>query len=150
MRTFKLIFIALTFALGLGGCTTNNGDIGDWFGTWRLIDITIDGTTDTAYEGNVFWQFQTDVVNMLEVYPQHVSKFHWGTWSESGKVLTLDYDHTPAPDTTPESEFLPPVSTYLPGGIMRLSIDKFTATRLTVTYTDPDTSTAYTYHLRKQ
>ena len=56
-----LTIFSLTF---LPSCQ-NNGDIGPWYGMWKLTSLTIDGEEDPAYEGNVFWKFQTGVVQMI-------------------------------------------------------------------------------------
>lgn len=148
MRFLKPIYL-LAMA-GLAGCTSNNGNIGDWFGTWHLLEIKVDGTADPAYQGNIFWQFQSDVINMTELTlgGYHDRTNHWGIWSQQGKTLCLDYNHPVAPgSTTHVEEFEPPTITRLPLE-STLTIDHFTSSRLTVTYQAPETT--YQYILKKQ
>ena len=40
MKTLRHTLIALLTLVGLSGCTHNDGDIGIWFGTWMVEDIT--------------------------------------------------------------------------------------------------------------
>ena len=80
--------------MSLCGCTCNDGDIGNWFGTWHLDEMTIGGETDTSYGGDLFWQFQNNVFCMRKVTEYHEYYPRWGTWAEiDGKTLRLDFTH---------------------------------------------------------
>ncbi len=47
--------------LTLVACTQNNGNIGHWFGQWKVERITIDGIDAPDYQGNYFFCFQSGV-----------------------------------------------------------------------------------------
>lgn len=59
-RTIITLLIAILLPV-IAGCTRNDGDIGTWFGSWKLERITIDGLIDEKYKGDIFWQFQSSV-----------------------------------------------------------------------------------------
>lgn len=149
MRIIKLI-ACIAAAVTITGCTCNNGYIGDWFGTWHLEKIQIEGNDLADYQGNIFWQFQSNVINMSELTPggYHERENHWGTWSENGKMLSLDFNHpVTSGSITPSSLYEPPKIMNLPLEA-DLAIDKFTSSRLVVTYNAPEAS--YKYILKKQ
>lgn len=152
MRKLKL-FIALCLAIAAilfaGSCTCNNGDIGPWFGTWHLNEITVDGEPDEEYHGNIFWQFQNDVVCMLVRSDYHGQKFHWGKWKEEPGKLILDYNHPPKPEIADPSIYSPPAAVHLPAQIITLTIDRFDSGKLQCTYHAAD-GTTYRYFLSKQ
>lgn len=148
MRKFlKLLPIALICLLS-GACTSNNGDIGNWFGTWYLEKITIDDQLDTEYTGDIFWQFQNNVVCMLQPGEYHTTTFHWGTWQEQGNHLILDYDHPRNSDSQDAQKFTPPAQVHMPAGIIDLTVLKMDGSKLTVSY--PDATHTYIYYLKKQ
>lgn len=75
-------------------CTHNNGDIGHWFGTWRLETIEINGVTDPDYQSpRLIWKFQSDIVSIGE--PDEVNHEFmrvFGNWYQDGDILHLDFD----------------------------------------------------------
>lgn len=76
----------------VASCTSNNGDIGQWFGTWRVTEITTDGVPDEDYEGNMFFKFQSSVFEMLMVCDYHSTVNRFGVWEEKGKgTLTVSF-----------------------------------------------------------
>lgn len=147
MRKLLIIFVA-TLCLSSIGCTRNNGDIGEWFGTWHLETITTNGVVDANYDGEIFWQFQTDVFCMLELGDYHTQTFHWATWSEHGNTLTLNYDHPRNPDKDDYHKYYPPAQVHMPAAVVDLTIDKMNGHTLVATYRDADNE--YTYFLKKQ
>lgn len=88
ISSLLLIFAALT------SCMHNDGDIGNLFGTWKIDSITIDGEEDTKYDDNVFVQFQTEVVRLVEVQHNYDYVEYYGSWSRDGKNLLLDLHYT--------------------------------------------------------
>lgn len=66
-------------ALMLSACTQNNGNIGMWFGHWKVTEITINGTSVDNYSGNVFFSFQNKVFAQMEkngeAYDQRFANF---------------------------------------------------------------------------
>ncbi len=135
-----LITIICTVMILLSACTRNHGDIGIWFGTWHVEQITASGTPVNV-EGDYFFQFQNKVFRVSRVYGHEQLVESFGTWDESedGNKMTVSF-----PDPT----------TYyinMPG----LEVNNaFTVTRTSssdITFTKTDAEgTAYTYHLKKQ
>lgn len=94
--------------LMVASCTTNNGDIGPWFGTWRVTEITTDGVADADYRGNMFFKFQSTVFEMLLVHDDHGTENRFGIWNDDGKgTLTVsfpDANHEPLPQSHMRAE----------------------------------------------
>lgn len=147
MRALSIKLLLLT-ALCLSSCMQHNGDIGDWFGTWHLQTITINGSEDAAYEGNYFFQFQTDKVRLSEVsttYPETLQEC-FGRWEQTGNTLTLDFSYT----SVTGNYWTPWSGTYLEKGINHLEINTLTSKNLILTYHSPSTGQTITYTLHKQ
>ncbi len=80
-RTIQ-IFLVAAMVLMLGACTRNHGDIGIWFGTWRVEQITVGGMPDPV-DGDYFFQFQSKVFRVSRVYGHEQLVESYGTWEES-------------------------------------------------------------------
>ncbi len=147
MRALSIKLLLLC-ALCLSSCMQHNGDIGDWFGTWHLQTITIDGNEDTAYQGNYFFQFQTDKVRLSEVatnYPELLDEC-FGRWKQDDNTLTLDFSYT----SNSGDYWTPWPGTHLQKGINHLQILTLTSKTLILTlHTPTDPSQTITYTLTK-
>ncbi len=136
----KLLIIPLLAMLVLASCTRNHGDIGIWFGTWHVEQITAGGTP-VIVEGDYFFQFQNKVFRVSNVGAHQQVEESYGTWEESedGLKMTVSF-----PDPTVYYIYMPGLETN----------NAFTVTRTSssdVTFTKTDANgTTYTYHLRKQ
>lgn len=139
-RILYALFIILTFS----GCTTNNGDIGNWFGTWQLDSITIDGNPDTEYTGDQVWMFQSKVFCMRSIGTMHSVTSCWGTWSADGTMLTIDLSHSET-DEDKIGDYTPFPSSHLSRGINHLTIERMTSHSLVLSATT--SSASYTYRL---
>ena len=108
MKQIAKNMILLAAMLMVASCTTNNGDIGPWFGTWRVTEITTDGVADADYQGNMFFKFQSTVFEMLLVYDDHGTENRFGIWNDDGKgTLTVsfpDANHEPLPQSHMRAE----------------------------------------------
>lgn len=108
MKQIAKNMILLAAMLMVASCTTNNGDIGPWFGTWRVTEITTDGVADADYRGNMFFKFQSTVFEMLLVYDDHGTENRFGVWNDDGKgTLTVsfpDANHEPLPQSHMRAE----------------------------------------------
>lgn len=89
--TIKLLILCLTLGF-FSGCTQPDGKIGDWFGSWYLEEMMIDGETDEDYASNkqedrlqVMISFQSNVFNIGYLNGSAI----YGTWSYAGEILTL-------------------------------------------------------------
>ena len=103
MKQIAKNMILLAAMLMVASCTTNNGDIGPWFGTWRVTEITTDGVADADYRGNMFFKFQSTVFEMLLVHDDHGTENRFGIWNDDGKgnltVSFPDANHEPLPQS---------------------------------------------------
>lgn len=74
-------------------CVQNDGRIGDWFGTWRLESITIDGTPAPDYAPPyLIWKFQSSVIQILQPDDvEHTAGYCIGTWEQVDKDLRLNF-----------------------------------------------------------
>lgn len=91
--TLKILLIIL-MAMSLGSCTRNHGDIGPWFGTWHVEQITADGVPQNV-EGDYFFQFQSKVFRVSRVYGHENLVESYGTWEENGDKMAISF---PDPD----------------------------------------------------
>lgn len=93
-RFLKYIYwISLVcIVVATAGCTRNNGDIGDLFGTWRMTDMTVDGSPATGLQGAYFWSFQNDIINFKRIDDPvaHRTESRWGKFTDSDGYLYLN------------------------------------------------------------
>lgn len=105
MKKTANIFCVLVAFMLLAACQ-NNGDIGKYFGTWRIDSYTLNseavGTVEVygVYEvpvSNCTFSFQNSVVNVVTVLDDYMSNNSvFGSWSEDGDTFTLDFTHVDA------------------------------------------------------
>ena len=93
------IFIVLLLVLVTCGCTRNDGDIGDYFGEWRLEKLTADGEalplyTDGSGVELYTWAFQGKIIQIVEMLPRHEYVEHTGSWREENDVLELNFSYS--------------------------------------------------------
>jgi hypothetical protein len=154
MKTIIIRYLLLAVAVAtLSGCTHNDGDIGDLFGTWKLTSMTVDGADDTAYQGNIVWKFQSSILQMQATDEvAHTATYGTGTWSRpQDGILSLDFTHTDKLNPEPGSVTYSPLpATHLPAGaVSRLTIDNLCGGSMTLTYVDPSQGTTVIYNFKK-
>lgn len=110
MRT---LIISLLSVIMLSGCMHNNGDIGNYFGTWKVSTINVDGVDDPEYKENIFFQFQSDVFRLVQNRTQNDITEYFGTWSETDNIILLKLNYK----VNPESEVyqIPPITRLIKG-----------------------------------
>ena len=150
MKQFIIIMIA---AIGwmLSSCTHNNGNIGPWFGTWKLNAITIDGEIDNEYadNDNLVWKFQSTVIEMQEILPMHVTADHFGTWTQtSDRTVEMNFTYHDGLNPDGYPYYTPPASSHLPRGVFVMDILELTSSKMHLQYRAND-GTIYTYYLKK-
>lgn len=137
MKKTAIYIILLFILLTLGSCTRNHGDIGIWFGTWQVENITIDGKPENV-EGNYFFQFQNKVFRVSRVSGHEDLVESFGTWEENGDKMTISF---PDPDV---------FYIQMPGLEVHNEFTVTTTSSREVTFTKTDTIGAQvTYRLHK-
>lgn len=97
----KLTYIScLLLQLICAGCTHNNGNIGNFFGQWKLTDIIINDESLPDYEGNVYWSFQNSTINIKEINSNHIAKNCYGNWKEYNGNMVVDFPDNNEQDYT--------------------------------------------------
>lgn len=149
MKRTAYFFLSVFLTALFSGCTHNNGDIGDWFGTWKLQSIGVNGSDDPAYDNNVLWKFQNNIVSMVCADDiQHTADCRYGTWEQAGDRLILDFTHSDdryEPGTGP---YAPLPQTYIKAGRSELRVIKLSGSDMWLQMTADD-GTIYTYSLKK-
>lgn len=141
-RLWAALLLTLVTLTVSPGCTRNNGDIGDWFGTWRLETITVDGKPDPGYTDYMIWKFQSDLLMLM--IPDDATHSHTdaiGRWSQQGDRLMLDFEYYLG-NMGPLNTVL-----HLPQ-TAALDILRLSGSRIELRYTAPD-GTQYYYSLKK-
>ena len=139
MKKTLLYIISLIAVLLLGSCTRNHGDIGIWFGTWHVEQITAGGTRVNV-EGDYFFQFQNKVFRVSQVYGHEQMVESFGTWEETdGNKMTISF-----PDPTVYYIDMPGLESHNDFTFTTTSSSDVTFTKTTAD------GTPYTYHLKKQ
>ena len=138
MKKTLLYILSLVALLLTASCTRNHGDIGPWFGTWHVEQITAAGAPQTVV-GDYFFQFQSKVFRVSQVYGHEQLVESFGTWSEEGKTMTVDF-----PDPTVYYIDMPGLETHNSFTVATTSSSDVTFTK---TATD---GIVYTYRLKKQ
>lgn len=128
--------------VAMSSCTHNNGDIGPYFGTWKMLSVEIDGEVDAGYAGNVFWKFQNQVVCMVRVNEvNHTTTECWGTWKEIGNELHLNFTHEDYYHKPGSSYYSPLPETYLPSmQTLELDIVSLSGSSMQLKYVTDDNS----------
>ncbi len=133
-----LFIISILSVLVLASCTRNHGDIGIWFGTWHVEQITAGGTPVNV-EGDYFFQFQSHVFKVTQVSGHEQTVKSYGTWTEDEDAMTITF-----PD--------PAVYYIIMPGLEATNDFRVTTTssrEVTLTKSDA-TGTSYAYRLKKQ
>lgn len=146
--------IALIGLIGLlvAGCTRHNGDIGDYFGEWRLEKMTADGVELPLYSDKdgvelYTWAFQGKLIQINVLMPRHEGDVFIGSWREDGDILEINYSYHGIDDDT--HNYRPPEALHLvSGGITRLHIDRMKDWKMVLSQVADDGVT-YVYYLRK-
>lgn len=149
LRHWIVMALVAVVMSGICGCTHNNGDIGPWFGTWKLDGITINGAPDTEYAENVLWKFQSNLMAMIRLLGNHEQYEMYGTWSEPQPgVLRIIYIYSDIDAPEGSMKYSPLPETHLPPGVSDLTVLEMKGSTLRLEYRADD-GTVYTYRLTK-
>ena len=59
MKKILYSLCVVSLLLSITGCTQNNGNIGNWFGQWRMASYKVTGEVQEDYQGNILFCFQS-------------------------------------------------------------------------------------------
>lgn len=99
MKKLNIILIFIAMLLPLSSCLHNNGDIGPWFGQWKVTEVQINGERDPKYKGDGFFCFQSSTFKLVQSYPEDNSATSiFGNWEEKdGYISVLFHDREDSP-----------------------------------------------------
>lgn len=138
-KILQTVLIAITAVL-FSSCTRNNGDIGELFGQWKVVSITVNGENTPDYNGVMYFAFQSSV------YCQKIvnEEAHWddcvfAKWHyvESGIIIDFaDTNYAPFPPSGMKQ------------GENMVVIEKNDGKNMVMSYLSPD-DVKYVYTLKK-
>ena len=131
--------ILLVMAAVSASCTKNNGDIGVWFGQWRVEKIEIDGVENSDYAGNLFFSFQNAVFEEKIVTPEHEAIAAYGRWTENADGTLNIYMEEPD---------YPPIDGYMVKDLNVMNYEIKSSTTITLTLKTADEHSV-AFHLLK-
>lgn len=139
MRKSALYIIGVIIALlPLSGCLHNNGDIGPWFGQWKVESIEKNGEVAADYQGDGFLRFQSEVITAVRSYPSvHSSGTDYGNFVDNGSTMDVEFKEGKS-----IRNYLHLEEKFTFNVLKRDGSDKL------LEYTDSKGDT-YTYHLKK-
>lgn len=137
MRTLILTLVACVALVMPVSCMQHNGNIGDYFGSWKLESIIADGEPRTDYRDNLFFQFQSTVLGINSVEAHHTSETRFGTWEEKdSQTLLIEFGHKADGADAATRRFTPPAILELnPDGITVCHIDELNSKHMRLSYT---------------
>lgn len=133
----KLIF-TFFIAVVLCGCRFNNGDIGDFFGSWLLESMTVDGAEPEDFDGeSTYWEFQNNIIRISRVSSYLDIESRWGTWIDDGSQLFLDFTHYEDGVDPGSGQYRAPEWLDMPQNeVIALTFEKRASRRMTLWRTD--------------
>lgn len=112
-KIFSYILLISVLFFPMQSCMQWNGDIGDWFGSWHLESMYIDGEQDTGYKGDIMVSFQGKIVNLAYMEVGEI----YAAWSYAGMTLTLIAGYEAGSGASMPSRFDPfPIALHFPKG----------------------------------
>lgn len=105
---FRLLSVLLA-VMALTACQ-NDGQIGFWYGTWRVDSYECDGQAVMQPAGqNTFFSFQGAVVCATIVSDDHGDHTrNYGTWTDDGLTITLNFTHSDSSTPQGGNGYTPP------------------------------------------
>ena len=147
MKILRILFILLPLFIS-GGCTHNNGNIGEFFGQWIMADVAAEGnrlSDVTPADWN--WRFQSGVLLISKVdRVAHIHTQYWASWSRKDQTLMVNYKNTdPGIDYNYD---YPKEIGFTTASVYRLEIVQLSGKQMTLRMLNPEGIT-YVYTLRK-
>lgn len=134
------IFFALILGVMSMSCTRNDGDIGDFFGIWRVVTLEADGEAVAGYNGTLYFMFQSSVYGQKMVNEEK----HWddnvfASWRQEGNTLVIDFSN---------DQYAPFSITGMTDGVNYMEIENMSSRNMELSYVNPD-GVKYSYSLEK-
>ena len=140
--------IALLLASIFSGCVTNNGDIGNLYGIWRLEKMVVDDTEVAQPEADgsyTSWLFQNDIIEIERTTPRYDKCSRNGTWTRpSDKTMTFDFTHGDNTYKPGSNIYRAPEWISFPEGKSTFDVITDDGKRLILQYTEAGHSVRYT------
>lgn len=147
-RTALLIIITAI----LGACTRNDGNIGQLFGMWRMVEATEAGQplelpADTYY----VWSFQNNITQIKEMHTNLTYNEYWCTFSDTSFDITLNFNHSDDENNAGFWPYMTPDQLGFAPAPCTVTLRKleFKPRTMHLEYVNPDNGTTYTYTLNK-
>lgn len=136
MRTVRHFLLAI-LAVVACACNSNDGDIGHFYGQWAMTSFTIDGVEADVDITDFYWRFQNNIVQITELDGWYETFDTFGTWSQSGQTLALDFTHRQTDIPNDTWRYSPPAQLGLArNAVTELAIEKITSSALVLSWTD--------------
>lgn len=84
------LIVALLMAVATS-CTSNDGNIGFWFGQWKVTSITVNDSIATSQDRTLYFSFQSGVIEQKIIYSAHAYNQAFGSWSENEAQKTVTF-----------------------------------------------------------
>ncbi|MGN0212892.1 MAG: hypothetical protein ACI4AN_08130 [Muribaculaceae bacterium] len=125
LKYFRCIVVVAIVLTIVAACTKNNGDIGVWFGLWKVTSVEVDGSADRKYKGNVYFSFQNTTFEQKLVKDDHSVKQVFGEWREADGKMTIIF---------PDKRYYP-LDGYMRGDSVEnvLAVERQAADRISLT-----------------
>jgi hypothetical protein len=131
-------------------CTQNNGDIGIFFGTWSVEEMTVNDVVPEDFTpGETMWSFQSSIIYVQRNLGNHDYYSSFGTWFDHQGTLTLNFTHSDNETSAGEGRYLAP--TWLgfnKNDITELKYVTSESRCMVLTWTNPE-GDVYKYTLKK-
>lgn len=148
MYKLSRYIIPLILVLLSIGCTRNDGDIGPWYGQWKLVELTSASQPVAGYKDNIFFAFQNNIIQIVTIKSEVDEAICWGEWKEQDNKLVLDFDHREDASDEDNWNYTPPAILGFSPTSTYLDIVKLSGSEI-ILRQSIDGVTQYTYRLKK-
>lgn len=143
--------------ISLSACTQNNGNIGMWFGHWKVTAIEIDGTPDETYDENMFFSFQSKVFAQMVKW-EHAYDQRFANFEDCGDYLKITFPYVTDENGNPahdkngnlitEEHFIPLELSHMSMGDNIVNVDKIDGDNVQLSMVTSN-GEKIVYHLKK-
>lgn len=139
VNVVKMILMAVVVMV-MTACTRNNGDIGELFGTWRVVSIEKGGQELTSDAGSLYFSFQSSIYCQRYIYDDtYGAESRFASWKYEGDGIVVDFS---------DERYAPIAITGMQQGQNYVEIERSDGSDMVMSYTTPD-GDKYVYTLKK-